>query len=252
MRERLTSAAVLSPPEQLRLPLAPAEGLEGVFAHVFRRLDLRRPAPEIRAQYHPYAGLRSTIALRGDRVEIRVSDLLAEAPAIVLEALAEILLGQVFRRRPSREARACYLSYVYSPAMRTRIDAVRRERGSVRLLAAQGRHYNLNEIFDDLNRRLFRGRLKTPRLGWTLNKSKTLLGHYDSAHEAISISRWLDSPRVAREVVEYVVFHEALHMRYPVERDGPRRVVHSREFREAEKKFPKYEIIRKSLKRICA
>jgi hypothetical protein len=247
----LTSSAILSPPEQLRLPLAPGPDLELVFAHVFRRLDLRRPAPEIRAEYRPYTGLRSTIVLRGERVEIRISDLLAEAPAIVLEALAEILLGQVFRRRPSREARACYLSYVYSPAMRPRIDAVRRQRGSVRLLPAQGRHYNLKEIFDELNRRFFRGRLKPPRLGWTLKQSRTLLGHYDSAHETISISRWLDLPRVTRDVVEYVVFHEALHMRYPVERNGPRRVVHSREFREAEKKFPKYAQIRRRLKQIC-
>ena len=247
----MTSSAILSPPEQLRLPLAPGPDLELIFTRVFRRLGLRRSAPEIRAEYRPYTGLRSTIVLRGDRVEIRISDLLAEAPAIVLEALAEILLGQVFRRRPSREARACYLSYVYSPAMRPRIDAVRRQRGSVRLLPAQGRHYNLKEIFDELNRRFFRGRLKPPRLGWTLKQSRTLLGHYDSAHEAISISRWLDSPRATRDVVEYVVFHEALHMRYPVERQGPRRVVHSREFREAEKKFPKYAQIRRRLKQIC-
>jgi hypothetical protein len=135
--------------------------------------------------------------------------------------------------------------------MRPRIDAVRRERGSVRLLPSQGQQHNLREIFDALNRRFFRGRLKPQRLGWTLQRSRTLLGHYDSAHATISISRWLDSPRVPRAVVEYVVFHEALHMRYPVERNGSRRVVHSRAFREAEKKFPKYEQIRRRLKQMC-
>jgi hypothetical protein len=247
----LTSPAVLDPPEQLRLPLGCGAGPELVFARVFRRLGLRRPTPEIQVEYRPYAGLRSTIALRSNRVEVRISDLLVEAPTIVLEALAEILLGHVFQRRPSREARACYLSYVYSPGIRPRIDAVRRQRGSVRLLPPQGRCYDLREIFDGLNRRFFQGRLKPPRLGWTLKRPRTLLGHYDSALEAISISRWLDSPRVTREVVEYVVFHEVLHMRHPVERNGPRRVVHSREFREAEKRFPKYEQIRRRLKLIC-
>ena len=247
----MTPAASPSPSEQLRLPFVPAEDLEQVFARVLRRLGVKRPALEIRAEYRPFTGLRSTIVLRGERVKARISDLLAEAPAIVLEALAEILMSQVFRRKPSSEARACYLSYVYSPAMRARIDTARRQRGSVRMLPPQGRHYNLNEIFNEVNRRFFRGRLKTPRLGWTLKQSRTLLGHYDSAHESISISRWLDRPRVPREVVEYVVFHEALHMRYPVDRQGPRRVVHSREFREAEKKFPKYEQIRRNLKQIC-
>jgi len=251
LRESFTPSAVPNPPLQLGLPLALSAAPELVFLRVFRRLGLRRPVPDIRVEYRPYAGLRSTIVLRSDRVEVRISDLLAEAPPIVLEALAEILLGQVFRRRPSREARACYLSYVYSPAMRPRVDAIRQQRGSVRLLPAQGCHYNLKEIFDELNRRFFRGRLKPPRLGWTLKRSQTVLGHYDSAHEAISISRWLDSPRVARDVVRYVVFHEMLHMRYPVERQGPRRVVHSREFREAEKKFPEYERIRRRLKQIC-
>jgi hypothetical protein len=224
---------------------------EGVFLRVFHRLGLRPPPPHFRIQYRPYAGLRSTIVLRSNRAEVRVSDLLAEAPLIVLEALAEILLGQVFRRRPSHEARACYLSYVYSPAMRPRVDAVRRQRGFVRLLPPQGRAYDLEEIFRKLNRKFFQGRLKPPRLGWTRKRSRTLLGHFDSAHNAISISRWLDAPRVARSVVEYVVFHEMLHMRYPVERDGPRRVVHSREFREAEKKFPQYEQIRRRLRQMC-
>jgi len=42
-----------------------------------------------------------------------------------------------------------------------------------------------------------------------------------------------------------------LHIRYPVERDGHRRVVHSRGFREAEKKFPKYEQARRKLRLVC-
>jgi len=52
--------------------------------------------------------------------------------------------------------------------------------------------------------------------------------------------------------VEYIVYHEMLHMRFPVERRGHRRVVHSREFREAEKQFPKYEQACRQLKHICA
>jgi hypothetical protein len=39
-----------------------------------------------------------------------------------------------------------------------------------------------------------------------------------------------------------------LHIRFPVERNGHRRVVHSREFRKAEREFPGYDEARKSLK----
>jgi predicted metal-dependent hydrolase len=51
-------------------------------------------------------------------------------------------------------------------------------------------------------------------------------------------------------LVEYLMFHEMLHMRYPVERVGHRRVVHSRAFRQAEKRFPHYERARRRLREI--
>jgi hypothetical protein len=225
--------------------------LEGLFARVFHRLDMRRPMPDFRIEYRAFAGLRSSIRFRDNCAEIRISDVLAGAPPLVTEALAEILLTQIFRRRPSREARECYLAYVFSPPVRRRIDEARRRRGRKRMLPARGRHFDLQEIFSKLNRRFFAGGLAPARLGWSLKRSRAILGHYDSAHRTITISRWLDSPQVPRYLVEYLVFHEMLHARYPLERDGHRRVIHSREFRQAEKRFPHYEKARRQLKRIC-
>jgi len=238
--------------EQLALPLAPPPDLAEVFRRVFFRLRIKSPVVSIGARFHPFAGLRSTISVRNGAVKVRVSDLLAEASPLVLEALAEILLARVFHRRPSREARECYLAYTFRPAMRTRIDATRRERGSKRLLPARGHHHDLEEIFHELNRRFFHGQIPPSRLGWSRQYSRRILGHYDSGHGTIIISRKLDSPSVPRYLVEYVVYHEMLHIRFPVERRGQRRVVHSREFREAEKKFPQYELACRQLKHICA
>lgn len=248
-------------PEQLALLLAttvtapPAaldRGPEAAFARVFRRLGLARPLPALEIEYRAFAGLRSTIRLRDGEARIRISDLLSTAPPLVTEALAEILLSQVFRRRPSREARECFLAYVSAPAMRRRVDEIRRERGTKRLLPPAGSCYNLEEIFQKLNRRFFRGELSPPRLGWSRKRSRTVLGHYDAAHRTITISRWLDSPSVPRYLVEYLVFHEMLHIEFPVGRRNHRRVVHSAEFRKAEKKFPKYDLARRRLKHICA
>jgi predicted metal-dependent hydrolase len=39
-------------------------------------------------------------------------------------------------------------------------------------------------------------------------------------------------------VVEYIMFHEMLHLKHPVKLRGSRRCVHSREFIEEEKLFP--------------
>jgi hypothetical protein len=242
---------------QLLLPLAPASSSEfaeaspaHLFQRAFRRMGLRRPAPEFQVEFRSFAGLRSTIRLRDNHAQVRVSDVLSEAPPLVFEALAEILLAQLFRRRPSREARECYLAYIFKPAVRHRIDEARRRRGRKKLLPPRGRHFDLEEIFATLNREYFDGELPAARIGWSRARSRRTLGHYDDAHKTITITRWFDSPSVARDLVEYVVFHEMLHMRFPTGRLGHRRVIHSAEFRRAEKTFPKYEAAVRQLKRM--
>ena len=232
----------------MQLPLAILADPVELFRRVFRRLRLAVVLPSLRVEFRPFAGLRSTICLRKDHLEVCLSDVLQDAPLLVLEALAEILLCKVYRRRASREARECYLAHVLSPGIRQRIDQARRERGTKRLLPARGRCHDLEEIFHRLNRRFFDGELSVTRLGWSLQDSRTTLGHYDAGHGTIVINRALDSPTAPAHLVEYLVFHEMLHMRFPVERNGHRRVVHSREFRKAERVFPKYEEARKTLK----
>lgn len=153
--------------EQLLLPLAAPPDLTDLYRRVFARLRIKSPVASMGARFYPFAGLRSTITLRDGAVKARVSDLLLDAPPLVLEALAEILLARIFRRRPSREARECYLAYTLRPGMRRRIDTARRERGSKRLLPPRGRHHDLEEIFEGLNHRLFHGQIPSSRLGWS-------------------------------------------------------------------------------------
>jgi hypothetical protein len=238
-------------PRQLSFSLPTTSDPETLFARVFRRLGLRRPEPHFRIAFRPFAGVRSSIHLRDGKAKVEISDVLADAPPLVLEALAEILLAQVFRKRPSREARECYLAHIFKPHVRDRIDEARRARGRKRLLPARGEHCDLEAIFAKLNRRYFRGELRGVRIGWSPHRSRTVLGHYDAAHRTISISRRLDSARAPRFLAEYLVYHEMLHARFPVERNGARRVVHTREFLEAERKFPRYEEARRRLKLSC-
>jgi len=237
-------------PLQLALPIHAPASPEFVFARVFRRLGFRRAVPDFHIEYRPFSSLRSNIALKGNRARVHISDVLAEAPTIVLEALAEILLMQLFRRRASEEARECYMAYVFDPAVRRRVDEARRTRGRVRLLPARGRHYDLGEIYSRLNSRFFGGELSSCRIGWSTRTSRTILGRYDPAHHTITISKALDSESIPLEIVEFLVFHEMLHIRIPLERRGSRRVVHSHAFHEAEKAFPNYRRVRERLKKI--
>ena len=77
-----------------------------------------------------------------------------------------------------------------------------------------------------------------------------MLGHFDPAHNAIIISRIFDRPGVPPIALDYVMFHEMLHLRYPVDHSKTRRCVHTREFREAEKKFPRLREAKEIIKRL--
>jgi predicted metal-dependent hydrolase len=111
-------------------------------------------------------------------------------------------------------------------------------RGRKRISTHQGHTYDLNEIFESLNTRFFHGLMGRPHMGWSATSSRQSLGHYDPAHNAIVVSKIFDSPRVPRYAIEYLVYHEMLHLRHPVKLKGSRRCVHSKEFMAEEKLFP--------------
>jgi len=64
------------------------------------------------------------------------------------------------------------------------------------------------------------------------------------------ISRIFDQFLVPRYAVEYIVYHEMLHLKHPVRLRGSRRCVHSAEFQAEEKLFPQFELAEAFLKRI--
>ena len=87
-----------------------------------------------------------------------------------------------------------------------------------------------------------------PILGWSPYASGTLLGHYDPSHNAIVLSRILDRIDTPRLAVEYVLFHEMLHLRFPAEHKGARRRVHTRDFKDAERQFEGFVEAKKLLR----
>jgi len=66
-------------------------------------------------------------------------------------------------------------------------------------------------------------------------------GHYDPAPNAIVISRIFDQFSVPRDAVEYIAYHEMLHLKRPVRLRGSRRRVHSAGLQVEEKLFPQLE-----------
>ena len=223
---------------------------EEIYARVFRELKPRTPVPALRVEFCKFANADSSIRLEKGSLRVRISDLLASAPAPVMEALAHILLGKLYRKPVARLYHHRYRLYLNRRDVRRQADLVRQIRGRKFVSGPQGTVYNLEEIFERLNRQFFDGLLGMPRLGWSRGASRSMLGHFDPSHNAIILSRIFDRPGCPAVALEYVMFHEMLHLRYPVDHNGARRRVHTKEFREAEKKFPHLKEAKEILKRL--
>ncbi|HLK62029.1 MAG TPA: hypothetical protein VKU19_01220 [Bryobacteraceae bacterium] len=223
---------------------------EQIFARVFRVLRPRTPMPQLRVEFCPFANADSFIRLENGHLHVRISDLLSAAPMPVLEALAYILLGKLYRKPVSRQHAHRYRVYLNRGDVRRQAQLVRQVRGRKFISGPQGQLRNLREVFDALNARFFDRLMACPQLGWSRQRSRSMLGHFDPSHNAIIISRIFDQPRVPLLALEYVMFHEMLHLRYPVDHRGVRRRVHTKEFRQAEKQFPELEKAKELLKRL--
>ena len=78
----------------------------------------------------------------------------------------------------------------------------------------RGKVYDLSEMFDRLNARYFDGALERPLLSWSQKKARRILGHHDRVYETITISKSLDSAQVPEWFVEFILYHEMLHIKH--------------------------------------
>jgi predicted metal-dependent hydrolase len=224
--------------------------LLAIFEESFRELRPRTPLPSLRIDFFRFANVNNTIRLREGRLLVRISDLLEGAPEPVLRAIAHILLAKMYRQPIDREHAMRYRRYISTHHMSQKAHLLRQMRGRKRITSAQGHVYHLEEIFEELNREYFHGLMARPLLTWSSERARNRLGHYDPAHNAIVVSRVFDHPRVPRFVVEYILYHEMLHLRHPVKLRGSRRCVHSAEFQAEERLFEKLDAARDFLKRL--
>ena len=221
---------------------------EEIFSRVYRDLRPQSRQPVIQVVFCQFANPDSFARMEEGEIHVRLSDLFEGAPAGIIEALAHILLGKLLRRPISAVYTRRYHLYLNRRDFRRSAHLVRQSRGRKFVSGPQGDHYNLDTVFEGLNFRHFHGLMARPQLGWSRRPSRTMLGHYDPSHNAIIVSKLLDSPAAPALALEYVMFHEMLHLRYPTETNGVRRCVHTKEFREAEREFPRWREAKEMLK----
>jgi predicted metal-dependent hydrolase len=113
-------------------------------------------------------------------------------------------------------------------------------------LRTAGRHHDLQQIFDRLNAERFEGKLDA-RITWgplTSPRSRRRsikMGSFAVEDRIIRIHPLLDQADVPSYFVTWIVFHEMLHGKHDVLREGRRRVFHPPAFVDEERTYPDYE-----------
>lgn len=216
---------------------------------MYTRLGCQGRPPDFVAEFFPYAGLTNTIRLRDHVAHVRLSDVLQSAPLDVVEATAAILLSRLYRRKTPRPMLKRYRDFLTTRATLNKLSRLRKARTRPIRFHPHGDHHSLQPLFEKLNRRYFRNELRRPKLGWSVRPWRSQLGCFDPALNQIVLSSTLDKPGVPRHVVEYVLYHEMLHMKHPVKRAACGLSAHSPEFRKEERRFADFEKARRFLTR---
>lgn len=208
-----------------------------LYEEAFRWYHPRKAMPAIEVEYYPYIGINHTIRIRDSKIFVRIGEICRDMPLSSHRGLAYILTGKLLRKKIPVGARGVYSAYIDTPEIREKALNHKKARGRKVITTAKGDVYDLDQIFEDLNHLYFRGSIQKPALTWSAKKTYRILGHHDATHDHVAISKSLDSLDVPRYVVEYVLFHEMLHIAHPTQHVNGRRYNHTAAFKRDERMF---------------
>ncbi len=167
---------------------------------------------------------------------IRLHGLFQHAPEPVLGAVAQYV------SEPDPPQRASDLIDHFLEMHRDLVDENRAERQIIR---SEGRHHDLEQIWESLNAEYF-GEGLTARITWSKSQRKVKrntmrLGSYNESENLIRMHPALDQAFVPQYFVASVVFHEMLHEMHGAEEISEgRRAVHTPAFLADEQRFVDY------------
>jgi hypothetical protein len=205
----------------------------------------------IEACFYPYIGLTHTIRRKGSVWTIRISDHCRHAPRPVLEAIVSILACKIMHKKPGQKHWDAYEFFRKSPSVLELVHKRRLQEGRKRIASHEGKCHSLQTLYQEINSLYFNNQIEISRIGWGLRISWVRLGHYDPVHHTITLSPVLDSPRVPKFVVSYIVYHEMLHAIFEDAPAHRSRRHHPPEFGRVEKAYPDYGRAKKFLMEYC-
>jgi len=225
--------------------------------------SLRDAAASLRARlprrisiaFRPLSEAYFRTTARGGELRVVVNDALEDAPGGVLDDLALVIVARASGAARPREVGERFWAYTATPSLRERMERNYLARQRSFSPDPRGGSWDLEELFDRVNSAHFDDALERPMLGWTRRPVTHRWGWYSSMvrpNGLIVINRLLDDPLVPAFVLEGTLYHEMLHMLMDTETVGGRRVVHTRRFREMERRFPDHDRLRSEYRKVLS
>ena len=180
-------------------------------------------------------------SIRGKTLNLTLSDYLADAPS---DVIADFTRGALMRIKGMKPVFGkAYLDYVTSDGfiLAKRPVYMRRSRN----IFPDG-HGDVRSLYDSVQRLMDRGLVFDSDIGntvfvWTKKPTYTRLGYCSTMMRMVAVSRALDSERYPEEVLDYVVYHEIIHLRlgYRPFDNNP----HDAAFRRYERMYPDFPAV---------
>ena len=231
---------------------ATAEDLEAMLRAAARRVGCRLP-PRVEAAFRPMADAYFRTNVRPGALRVVVNDAFERAPRAALEGLCEVVVVKSSGKGSGREVGAAFWEWVERPAVKELMEGNYLARQRSFAAVPRGTVYDLGELFDEVNAEFFGSRLERPLLAWSTRPLTHKWGYYSDLirpRGVLVINRLLDDAQVPRFVLRGTMYHEMLHMVHEPHRSNGRRVVHTREFNEADARFPEHALLREEYRKV--
>jgi predicted metal-dependent hydrolase len=178
-----------------------------------------------------------SVRRKPDGYRLRLHRMFLGAEARVVRALARYVVHN------DRRASTLLGEYIEQHQHIIRQQARRPRHVRIR---TEGRHHDLQVIFDRLNNERFEGKLAA-RITWGPTSARRRrrrsikMGSFAVEDRIIRIHPALDQECVPGYFVAWIVYHEMLHGKHEVLRTNGRRRFHTKEFLDEERTFPDYQ-----------
>ncbi len=220
------------------------------YCDIFSRLSKQKSAyaglkdKKLYLEFSPSERLSHSISMNKQRMTFHISIASLSMKDEYFSHLAQVLMGKITGKVKDSAAKENLLLLENRHLAAQTFDAAPKAGTG----SPHGRHYDLLELFHLLNQRYFSNKLPVPAISWSSQFNRRRLGSYDPLQKRLMVTRMLDHSEIPRFVVEGILYHEMLHILHPVEHQNGRRIIHSREFKNDEKKFEQHDRLNSWLK----